>query len=127
MEYTGYLFAHFIGEAQLGEQVYFASSRDGLHWKDLNSGNPVLISDIGEKGVRDPFIIRDVLNGKYIIIATDLCIASGKGWWSAQHNGSTNIIVWESKDLVKMKLNNAFMHHILKIFMNFLMHFISGG
>jgi hypothetical protein len=100
MEYTGYLFAHFIGEAQLGEQVYFASSRDGLHWKDLNSGNPVLISDIGEKGVRDPFIIRDVLNGKYIIIATDLCIASGKGWWSAQHYGSTNIIVWESKDLV---------------------------
>ena len=72
--YTGYLFVHFTGEEKLGEQIYFALSRDGLHWMDLNEGKPVLVSDIGEAGVRDPFILRNPLNGKYVIIATDLRI-----------------------------------------------------
>ena len=38
----GYLFVHFIGESPEGEQVYFALSRDGLHWQDLNEQNPVI-------------------------------------------------------------------------------------
>lgn len=42
--YTGYLFVHFTGEEKLGEQIYFALSRDGLHWMDLNEGKPVLVS-----------------------------------------------------------------------------------
>ena len=33
---TGYLFVHFTGEQPGGEQIYFAVSEDGLHWKDLN-------------------------------------------------------------------------------------------
>ena len=77
---TGYLFVHFTGEQPGGEQIYFAVSEDGLHWKDLNGGEPVLISDIGERGMRDPFILRNPLNGKYVIIATDLRIEAGKGW-----------------------------------------------
>ena len=40
------------------ERVYFAMSRDGLYWKDLNECKPVLRSSIGTGGVRDPFIIR---------------------------------------------------------------------
>lgn len=98
--YTGYLFVHFIGEEKFGEQVYFAVSRDGLHWTDLNKGKPVLISDIGEAGVRDPFILRNPLNEKYVIIATDLRIEAGKGWEAAQKAGSRNLVVWESGDLV---------------------------
>ena len=85
---TGYLFVHFTGEEKLGEQIYFALSRDGLHWMDLNNGNPVLLSDIGEKGVRDPFILRNPLNGRYVIIATDLRIEAGKGWKAAEEAGS---------------------------------------
>ena len=50
---AGYLFSHFIGEEKDGEQIYFAVSRDGLHWKDLNAGMPVLYSHIGTCGVRD--------------------------------------------------------------------------
>ena len=46
---AGYLFVHFTGEQQYGEQIYFSISRDGLHWKDLNGHRPVLYSDIGEK------------------------------------------------------------------------------
>ena len=78
-QYTGYLFVHFTGEQPGGEQVYFSVSRDGMHWEDLNQGEPVLVSGIGEKGVRDPFILRNPLNGKYVIIATDLRIEAGKG------------------------------------------------
>lgn len=102
MEHTesGYLFVHFTGESQDGEQIYFALSRDGLHWEDLNGGRPVLCSDVGEKGVRDPFILRSKLDGKFYIIATDLRIASGKGWEAAQHAGSTKLVVFCSKDLV---------------------------
>ena len=84
----------------MGEQIYFSLSRDGLHWKDLNAGQPVLISDIGEKGVRDPFILRDKLTGKYVIIATDLRIEAGKGWAVAQEAGSRDLMVWESEDMV---------------------------
>jgi len=97
---AGYLFVHFIGEQENGEQIYFAVSEDGLHWQDLNGGQPVLISDIGEAGVRDPFIVRDEKNHKFYLIATDLCIGSGKGWEWAVTEASRDLIVWESEDMV---------------------------
>ena len=103
-DYKGYLFVHFTGEHPTGEQIYFSISRDGLHWHDLNGGEPVLWSKIGEMGVRDPYIIRNPFYGegkpKYFLIATDLRIANGKGWGVAQYAGSRDIIVWESDDLV---------------------------
>ncbi|KAI7251676.1 hypothetical protein KC345_g11550, partial [Hortaea werneckii] len=95
-----YLLVHFIGEEPDGEQVYFSYSGDGLHWTDLNAGLPVLRSDLGEKGVRDPFIVRSPMEDKFYLIATDLRIASGKGWVAAKEEGSRDIIVWESPDLV---------------------------
>lgn len=95
-----YLFVHFTGESKEGEQIYFALSRDGLHWKDLNAGKPVLRSDVGEMGVRDPFILRSRLDGSFYIIATDLRIASGKGWEAAQYAGSTKMVIFRSEDLV---------------------------
>lgn len=98
MEYAGYLFAHFTGEQKDGEQIYFSLSRDGLHWKDLNGGQPVLKSEIGEKGARDPFLIRTP--NRFFLIATDLRIEAGKGWEAAQYSGSRDILVWESEDLV---------------------------
>jgi len=100
LHYSGYLLVHFIGERPDGEQVYFAYSEDGLHWKDLNAGLPVLRSELGEKGVRDPFLVRSPKADKFFLIATDLRIASGKGWEAAVNEGSRDIIVWESVDLV---------------------------
>jgi beta-xylosidase len=99
-DYKGYLFVYFTGESETGEQIYFSISKDGLHWKDLNGGNPVLTSKSGEKGVRDPFIIRSAEGDKFFIIATDLRIASGKGWEAAQFSGSRSLVIWESEDLV---------------------------
>lgn len=101
MEYTGYLFAHFVGEQKDGEQIYFSLSRDGLHWKDLKEGQPVLRSEIGEKGARDPFLIRTP--ERFYLIATDLRIQAGKSWDTAQYAGSRDMLVWESKNLVEWK------------------------
>lgn len=105
MEYTGYLFASFAGEhLEDGEQIYFSLSRDGLHWQDLNGGKPVLTTNVGECGARDPFVIRMPKNdggNKYYLIATDLRIYSGKGWEIAQYSASRSLLVWESDDLVK--------------------------
>lgn len=97
---SGYLFSHFIGEEKNGEQVYFALSRDGLHWKDLNHGKPVLYSRTGTCGVRDPFLVRNPISGIVYLIATDERIEAGRGWKAAREEGSRSLIVWESKDLV---------------------------
>ncbi len=105
--YSGYLMAHFIGEQPDGEQVYFSYSEDGLHWKDLNAGLPALRSELGEKGVRDPFLVRDPQENKFYLIATDLRIANGKGWGAAVEAGSRDIIVWESGDLVSWSAPRA--------------------
>ena len=91
-----YLFIYFIGEQEDGEQVYFSVSSDGLHWEDLNQGKPVLRSCVGEKGIRDPFVVRDPENDRFYMMATDLRIGAGKGWEEAQYRGSRNLIIWES-------------------------------
>ena len=104
---SGYLFAHFTGEHKDGEQIYFSVSRDGLHWKDLNGGKPVLYSGIGTRGVRDPFLVRDPGKKKFYLIATDLRIESGCGWEKAQYEGSRDLIVWESEDLVNWSEERA--------------------
>lgn len=99
---TGYLFVHFTGEDTAeGEQIYFAISEDGLHWTDCTEKEqPVLRTSLGEKGARDPFIIRDVQGRGYYLIATDCRIASGKGWEYAVVNGSHSILIWKSADLI---------------------------
>lgn len=100
-EFTDYLFAYFIGEGtRTGEQMYFADSRDGLHWTALNDGSPVMTSSLGEKGLRDPFIMRSHEGDKFYLIATDLWIAGGTSWGDSQTKGSQSIMVWESTDLV---------------------------
>ncbi|GFJ89341.1 family 43 glycosylhydrolase [Phytohabitans rumicis] len=100
---TGYMFSYFTGEGTAnGEQVYFGLSKgnDPLHWRELNGGNPVLTSTLGEKGLRDPFIIRSPEGDKFYQIATDLRIYGNGNWDAAQRTGSKSIMVWESTDLV---------------------------
>ncbi len=99
-EHSAYLFAHFTGESPRGEQIYFAVSEDGRHWNDLNNSEPVLVSDLGEKGVRDPSLIRLADGKKFLLLATDLRIAAGRGWGESMKNGSTSLVFWESSDLV---------------------------
>ena len=97
----GYLFTTFRDEATpLSEQIYMGVSQDGRHWDALNGGHPVLVSDVGEKGVRDSFLLRSEDGKKVWLIATDLCIARNRDWHRATHAGSRSMVVWESTDLV---------------------------
>ncbi len=96
----GYLMTHFIGEGSNGQQIYFSYSTDGLNWTDLNGGGITLRSPVGTKGVRDPALVRSPGGDKYWIIATDLCIGCGQNWEAAVYNGSRNLVVWESTDLI---------------------------
>ncbi|MFF8845208.1 immunoglobulin-like domain-containing protein [Streptomyces sp. NPDC015127] len=101
--YEGYLFGYFTGEGTAdGEQIYFAASKgnDPLHWDELNGGRPVLISTQGDKGVRDPFVIRSPEGDRFYLIATDLRMHGSGDWDAAQRTGSKYIEVWESTDLV---------------------------
>lgn len=100
-ELYGYLFAHFIGEQENGEQIYFALSRDGLHWEDLNGLQPVLYSTVGERGVRDPYLLRSEDGRTFYLLATDLSIYSRGGWGQskATETGSRSLVVWESRNL----------------------------
>ncbi|GAB7036227.1 MULTISPECIES: glycoside hydrolase family 43 protein [Catenuloplanes] len=98
--YTGYLMAHFTGESSDGQQIHLAHSTDGLRWTDLNNGAPVVRTTVGTRGVRDPAIVRSPAGDRYWIIATDLCIGCGQDWSAAINNGSRNLVVWESADLI---------------------------
>lgn len=112
-----YLFVHFVGTESIPEheQIYFSVSEDGRTWKLLNNGNPILISNVGEKGVRDPFIIRSADGKQFYIIATDLSIyhrmqkdEERTAWHQCTNAfldnpnpGSRSIVIWESENLIQ--------------------------
>jgi fibronectin type 3 domain-containing protein/regulation of enolase protein 1 (concanavalin A-like superfamily) len=97
----GYLFVTFQnGSTPQAEQIYFGLSQDGQTWTALNGSKPVLVSHLGEKGVRDPYILRSHDGSKFYLIATDLSIYYNGDWTRAQQAGSHSILVWESSDLV---------------------------
>lgn len=99
---SAYLFVYFtmIGKTD-EETVWFSVSKDGFNWTDIGNDKPVLKSNIGTKGIRDPFIVYDDKLKKYFIIATDLNTANGYSWDDAVTSGSRSILVWESENLIK--------------------------
>ncbi|PFG36522.1 GH43 family beta-xylosidase [Flavimobilis soli] len=101
-ETTAYFFPYFTGEQVGGEKIFFGASKgnDALHWDELNDGRAVLTSDHGEKGLRDPFIIRSPEGDRFFLLATDLQIAAGSNFTVAQERGSLYLEIWESTDLV---------------------------
>ena len=84
----------------MSEQIYFAISPDGRHWSALNGSQPVLVSTLGEKGVRDPYLLRSADGKKFYLIATDLSINLNGDWGRATNAGSKSIVIWDSTDLV---------------------------
>lgn len=98
----GFLFVTFNSEnTPMGEQIHFGLSKDGRNWTALNQSKPVLVSNLGEKGVRDPFLIRAHDGKCFYLIATDLSIHLNPGWPRAVRKGSHSIVIWESADLVQ--------------------------
>ena len=102
---TDYLFAHFTGFEQSpnDEQIYFATSENGDSWTDTRpNGSPVLRLDEGDRGVRDPYLIRSPEGDTFYLIATDLSIYFRGGWCCSNptETGSLKLAVWKSTDLV---------------------------
>ncbi|MEG0240053.1 LamG-like jellyroll fold domain-containing protein [Anaerorhabdus sp.] len=66
---AGYVLSYFNGE--LGEETgKLAISKDALHWEDLNQGESIITSELGNGRIRDPFITRDK-NGNFVVLATE--------------------------------------------------------
>lgn len=123
-DFQAYLFTHFVGESYgegpqsleghpTGEQLFFALADvgEGLHFKDMNGSKmgdlkPVLKSNVGELGVRDPYICRSPEGDTFYLIATDLSVYTRGGWGRNNGadkftiSGSHAITLWESHDLV---------------------------
>ena len=101
-----YLFVHFKEKITPdGEAVYYAISRDGLNFKAVNKGNPIVMASLGERGTRDIEIVR-LKNGGFVIIATDLCVANRYDenmcldWRDINHNGSKCLHIFKTPDLI---------------------------
>ncbi len=88
-----YLFCYFTGNEPEKESINFALSEDGYNFTPLNNNKPVLHNELGTKGIRDPFIFRDIKGG-YYIIGTDMRSELG---WASNHA----FCIWHSDDMVK--------------------------
>ena len=101
-----YLFVHFKEKITPdGEAVYYAISKDGLRFRAVNNGNPIVMASKGEKGCRDIEIVR-LKSGGFVIITTDLCVANrydehmNLDWRDINHNGSKCLRIWKTPDLI---------------------------
>ncbi|WP_345955565.1 family 43 glycosylhydrolase [Mucilaginibacter sp. PAMB04168] len=91
-----YLFVYFTGNGKGEEEIRFAISKDGYHFKSLNRNQPVLSSTeiSASGGVRDPHILRTHDQKGFYMVATDM--VSAKGW-----DSNRGIVLMKSKDLIK--------------------------
>lgn len=90
-----YAFSSFPSNHE--EQVYLSVGTDYLHFKDLNNSKPILVSDVGNNGIRDPYIVRSHEGDRFFLLSTDLC-AETQGFETVV--GSQYIVIWTSDDLV---------------------------
>ncbi|MCR5101566.1 MAG: 1,4-beta-xylanase, partial [Butyrivibrio sp.] len=73
---SAFLFVHFKEKyTPDGEQIYFGLSKNGFVWEEVNGGEPVLETHLGDCGVRDHAIMRK-MDGSFVILATDLSLAN---------------------------------------------------
>ncbi|KAL6915240.1 hypothetical protein ACHAPO_011102 [Fusarium lateritium] len=99
--FVGYLISTF-SDAVPQVQQYLSNGNNPLSYRKLNGGNPILTSTVGDRAVRDIYLVTNNARSEYFIIATDLDInAPGFNWDKATRQGSRSLIIWKSTDLVK--------------------------
>jgi len=104
----GYLMVHFMQDgSNYTEKIYLDITRENNpeYWDPLNGGEPVLVSNIGTTGVRDPFLTYNPETKKHYIIGTDLRAVGGdpkynNSWGEWSRIGSVKMNIWESSDLI---------------------------
>ena len=97
---AGYFSVTFIGD-QPSIFAHVADAGSESTFTNLNGGNPILVPTQGQKGVRDPYLVKSPAGDQFWIIGTELNIgALNNNWDLSTRNGSTSIYVWSSSDLV---------------------------
>ncbi|MBO9618155.1 MAG: glycoside hydrolase family 43 protein [Niabella sp.] len=100
---AAYLMVYFKDETH---SLYFALSRDGYSFTDINSGQPIVSGDsiAGQHGVRDPYLMRGN-DGWFYMAATDLHIfARQKGLRETEWERDGKEFGWgNNRGLVLMK------------------------
>ncbi len=86
-----FVFSYFKTES---EAMHLAVSDDGLQWRELNNGLPVLKGTTGKCTLRDPFIIQ-ARDGLFHLLATD-----GWGSRSIVHATSRDLVDWSDQELL---------------------------
>lgn len=78
---AGYLMVYFKDDTH---GLYFALSKDGYTFTDVNNGKPIIAGDTiaDQKGIRDPYIYR-APDGNFYIALTDLHIYAQKAGYRA--------------------------------------------
>lgn len=96
-EPTAYLMGYHTASPE-GEgdswSLHLAVSEDGLDWMPLNQNEPVLVSPLGQKGIRDPFFLKKQ-DGGFVVLATD----SAGGAQAA----TTNIFACDTADFITFR------------------------
>lgn len=89
-----YLFAYFTDNTTAGQQVCYAVSDDGINFRPLNGGRPVIGADsiALSGGVRDPHLLRTD-DGWFLQVLTDMDMSKGK--WT-----NRGIVLMRSRDLI---------------------------
>ena len=102
-DYAGYLLVYFKDQTQ---SAYFAISRDGYTFTDVNDGQPVFDGSLlaEQKGVRDPHITRGP-DGAFYLVMTDLHIFGQRaGFRSTQWERPVEQYGWgNNRAIVMMK------------------------
>jgi hypothetical protein len=103
---AAYLFAYFKDDTH---SLYFALSRDGYSFTDVNNGQPIMDGTklAEQKGIRDPYIVRGPDNAFYLAM-TDLHIfAKQKGYRTTEWERPRELYDWgNNRAIVLMKSTN---------------------
>ncbi len=114
---AAYLMVYFKDDTH---GLYFALSKDGYSFTDVNNAKPVIAGDTiaEQKGIRDPYIMRGK-DGWFYMAMTDLhLLGKQKGYRNTEWERPKELYGWgNNRDLVLMKSKDLihWTHSILDI------------
>lgn len=108
-EYAGYLAVYHLDETHAVHAI-LSQGATAHKWTQVQRNQPLLVPTAGERGVRDPHLLRSQVDGRFHLLGTDLDIRqhprtgpdgeSWEVWHYVVRHGSRHIHHWVSDDLI---------------------------